>query len=446
MKTDLERRIEHNLKKKGYPSKSQACLLAFSGGVDSTVLATIMHRLGYKIAIAHVNYHLRGKDSDRDELFSKNWADEKGIPFHLKSVDGAQLNQIQSEARNIRYAWFDELCKIHNYTYIATAHHQSDRVETILLNFIRGTGLDGLRGIPEKRGKIIRPLILTPKEEILDYAEANGLHWCADASNEESNYTRNWLRNDLIPFIEQRFPSMQAAIGKRAEDFREIKTLFQIGLEKELSRLVYHGKFGPEMRKHALLNHPAGATLLYEWLNEAGFNREMVKEVFENLQATTGKCFSSNSHVVYIQRSSIALISKAGIENETIVIDGPGVFRHSSGDLKIRKLPANKHSEKSSAKILDLSEEDIQSPLILRTWKAGDYFYPEGFTKENGKAAKKKVSDFLTDLKLEPVEKINQPVLVMGNQILWIPGFRKDSRTNTSKKTKTFLRLTWKSR
>ncbi len=214
-------------------------LVAVSGGVDSVVLCELCKQAGFNFSVAHCNFQLRGDESQRDEQFVKSLSEKYGVPYFVKKFETEQYAQknklsIQVAARDLRYEWFNQIA-IH---HILTAHHANDNIETLLMNFFKGTGINGLRGILPKNGKIVRPLLFATKDEIKKFAAENHLSFVEDSSNISDKYTRNFFRNQFIPSIQKVFPQVEKNLMDNVERFRDIEILYQQSIIKHKKKLL----------------------------------------------------------------------------------------------------------------------------------------------------------------------------------------------------------------
>jgi tRNA(Ile)-lysidine synthase len=238
-------------------------LLAVSGGVDSVVLCELCKRAGFEFAIAHCNFQLRGEESDRDEAFVKTLGEKYGVKvftkkFNTQAYAAENKVSMQVAARELRYNWFEELLDfpeakpgmdfqlresgITQPVYLLTAHHANDNIETLLMNFFKGTGVTGLRAILPKKGKIIRPFLFAKKEELIEFAEENNLAFVEDSSNFSEKYTRNYIRNQLIPSVQNIFPQVEDNLLQNIERFRGVEVLYrQIVAQHKIYLVVHHG-------------------------------------------------------------------------------------------------------------------------------------------------------------------------------------------------------------
>jgi len=222
-------------------------LLAVSGGVDSIALCELCKQAGFDFVIAHCNFQLRGAESDSDETFVKSLGVKYGVEVLVKKFDtstyvSTSKKGIQEAARDLRYEWFNELLgqlsTVNRQLFLVTAHHANDNIETILMNFFKGTGINGLHGILPKQGKIIRPLLFAKKEELKAFAEANKLQFVEDASNATDKYTRNYFRNQLIPDLQKVFPAVEDNLMGNIQRFREMQVLYNQSVDFHKSKLL----------------------------------------------------------------------------------------------------------------------------------------------------------------------------------------------------------------
>lgn len=421
-------------------------LLAVSGGMDSAVLCALCAQAGINFSIAHCNFQLRGEESDRDEEFVKGLASKYGVPFYIKhfethAVSTKNKTGIEETARNLRYSWFDELMKNSgdpkSYSFILTAHHADDNIETVLMNFFRGTGIKGLRGIMPKQNRLIRPLLFATRAEIAAYAKEQHIDFVTDSSNAENNYTRNYFRNELIPAIEKVFPKTKENILDNVERFAGIEYLYNESIAAIKNKLIE--KKGEEIHIPALKLAKTRSlhTVLHEIIKEYGFSAAQVPEAEKLLSAGSGKYMLSSTHRILKNRNWLIISPLANaeelsyylIEKDTAAIHFPG------GALRIDHLK-NDGKINADADLAYIDTSGLEYPLLLRRYRQGDYFYPLGMLK------KKKLSRFFSDLKLSLLQKENAWVLESGKKIVWVAGYRLDERFKVTAQTKDILRAT----
>lgn len=284
-------------------------LLAVSGGADSVVLAHLFSNAGFGFAIAHCNFQLRGEASDGDEAFVKKLANDLSCPFFSTRFDTQKVmaergQSMQIVARELRYEWLEEIRLQNDYQYIATAHHLNDSIETALYNFTKGTGIRGLHGIPHKNGAIIRPLLFATREEIEAYLATQGLTHREDQSNRERKYSRNQIRLDVIPLLKEINPGLEKTMQQNFRNLRETQWLFEFAAAQFHEKLVREIADGLAIQVLPLRQHPAGLTLLHEWLSPYGFTTDQLESaLFENTQ--TGAIFYSKTHRLLVDRDQL---------------------------------------------------------------------------------------------------------------------------------------------
>ncbi|MBC7696466.1 MAG: tRNA lysidine(34) synthetase TilS [Burkholderiales bacterium] len=437
------KKLEVNIYKNALFNKTDKLLVAFSGGVDSVVLTDLLSKAGYQIELAHCNFQLRGKEAIDDTAFCKSFADSMNVPFHLtcfntKDYAAEHKISIQMAARDLRYNWFKSLKKEYDFDYILTAHHANDNVETLFVNLIRGTGIKGLQGIPEKQNFIARPLLFATKDDIREYAAKNHLLYREDSSNQEVKYKRNFIRHQILPELKILNPSLEETIHTSIQFFKqssEIVTEYAkmkyLLICKEENNLLY-------IDINLLLAEKQKETLLFEWLYPKQFKTIQIQQLTEVLisENNTGKQFSTASHELVIDRKFIVVqkIDKENSPKEFLI--------HSMDDSKY--LPVQFYFEET--KLAEFSDNknkitiaynDHLFPLTLRRWKIGDKFKPFGM---NGF---KKLSDFFKDHKLSLFEKENVWILENKEHIIWIVGYRMDDRCKVVAGTEKLLKISF---
>ena len=415
-------------------------LLACSGGVDSVVLASLLHKMHQHVEILHCNFNLRGEESKRDEDFVRLLAQSMGLPCHVHSFDTQAAIKtmgkgVQEVARILRYEWFDTVIearqKQHKHVYLLTAHHADDQAETIAMNFFRGTGMAGMHGIQMKAGNLIRPLLFAKRAEILAFAESNAITWVDDSSNVEDNYTRNHFRHHVMPQVEKIYPAVTQNLLDNAKRFSEMEIIYKKQIEKVKSALIEQQGRSQAIPVKKLRSMSPLDTIMFEVFRDFGFSAHQVPEIKKLFDAISGKSVYSATHRVLRNRNWLLIDSIEDKTQEITIID-EGVESVPFGNnlLQItRHVGYRSPDDNTNHAWIDL--EAIGFPLILRPWKPGDYFYPLGMRK------KKKVAKLLTDLKLSLAEKENQYVIESDKKIIWVVGRRIDDRvkvTSTSQK------------
>jgi tRNA(Ile)-lysidine synthase len=418
-------------------------LLAVSGGVDSVVLCELCRRAGFDFAIAHCNFKLRGSDSDRDEHFVRELAKKYGVDFYhtdfdTESIAKQEKKSIETAARDLRYAWFERIREENGFAFIVTAHHAGDNIETMLMNFFRGTGIRGLRGMIPKNGPVVRPLLFARRNELEAFLEANELAFVSDHTNFEDDYTRNYFRNQVIPVVQKAFPQAEDNLLRNIERFAGAELLYNDAIEAYKKKLLEPKGAEVHIPVLKLLQLPALSTVLYEIISGYGFTAHQTDEVMALLQSETGKYVASATHRIIKNRKWLIIAPLATENAETILVEaGEGSIVFPGGRLTFAAM-AGQVEISTDNSVAQLDAALIQFPLLLRKWKAGDYFYPLGMTK------KKKLNRFLGDLKLSVPQKENTWVLEMDKKIIWVVGRRIDNRFKVTGKTKEVLLITCK--
>jgi tRNA(Ile)-lysidine synthase len=461
----LKERFEEFIKVNDLFHRKDMLLLAVSGGVDSVVLCELCQQSGYDFIIAHCNFQLRGEESERDEQFVRNLAAKYNAAILVKRFDTAKYAEekkvsIQVAARELRYEWFGEIIggwpvadgrwpmagerttnndQRSTASYILTAHHLDDNIETSLMNFFKGTGIAGLRGMLPKQEKIIRSLLFARKEELLSFAKENNLAWVEDRSNRLDKYSRNYFRNQVIPLIEKIYPETENNLADNLQRFRDTEILYVQAIEKHKKDLLEHKGnevYIPVLKlKKSIPLH----SIVYEIIKEYQFTPHQTKDVIHLLDAESGKYVQSVSHRIIKNRKWLIISPLATPEAETILIEkGERNVPCSMFHVHLSLGPTTKLSagRPATSSIAELDASDIIFPLLLRRWKQGDYFYPLGMRK------KKKLARFFIDQKLSKTDKEKIWVLESNKKILWVIGYRIDERFKITALTKEALRIT----
>ncbi|MGB5849744.1 MAG: tRNA lysidine(34) synthetase TilS [Ignavibacteriaceae bacterium] len=428
-------------------------LVALSGGADSVFLLEFLlkYKKRFKIDIAafHLNHKLRGKEAAIDEKFCKNLTAQKEIPFYSTSKNVklfAKRNRMSVEeaGRELRYGELLKIAKTNNYTKIATAHNADDNTETVLLNLIKGTGINGLSGIPEIREKIIRPILVLSKKEILDYLHNKKINYRTDSSNVENNYPRNYLRNEIIPLIKDKLnPQFDRAVFRTSQIIRGYTSLIDAQINNAVKKAVTY----KQQKLIINLKHlkETDVRLYGDVLRKSVkkyFNEELesnnISDLLKLIKAQTGSEIKFSNKIVAVkERDSIIIyLKKREMKNVKQVEINIGEEKQLEGKLVSISVFYNKKlSFYNTFNKEYISEDNIKSSFILRRWKEGDRFYPLGMKNS------KKLSDFLTEQKVRSLEKKGQLVLTNAGKIVWVVGIRIDERYKISAKTKKVLEL-----
>ena len=413
-------------------------LLAVSGGIDSVVLCELCHRAGYLFHLAHVNFQLRGKESDEDELLVRRLAEQYNAPLYVKKIDTntyAETNKlsIQVAARELRYAWFNELLN-EELRYVVTAHHADDNIETVLMNFFRGTGITGLRGMLPVTGNIVRPLLPFHKEELFRFAMENKLMWREDSSNASEKYSRNNFRHTIIPAISKIYPSVEQNLVNNIQRFAEIEVLYQQAIAIHKKKLIEQKGAEVHIPVLKLLKAEPLETIVHEIIKDYRFTAHQSEEVIRLLKGRQGSFVQSPTHRIIRNRDWLIITPNRPPESHHVLISKEEEkIEFAAGVLEMKIVPAGKVNLSSLPGSAFLDVKKVTFPLLLRKWRQGDYFYPLGLAK------KKKVSRFLIDQKVSPTDKENVWVLESDRRVCWIVGMRIDDRFKVTDGTKEVL-------
>ena len=421
-------------------------LLAVSGGLDSVVMADLFYRTAQPFAIAHVNFGLRGAESDTDALFVKNKAEQYGVPFHLARFDTAAVAterglSVQMAARELRYTWFTELLQQYGYTYVATAHHQNDVLETMLLNLSRGTGLAGLHGIMSQRQHIVRPLLFATREQIATYAEEQQLTYREDSSNREDKYARNRIRHHVVPVLNELNPSLWQTLPHTVARLRAAESLMRAELYRSWQEVaeLQGEQIILSTEKLSALAEPVFR--LAEWLKPYGFTEAQAGQMVASLRRPVGQVFSSITHRITHERTGFVLEPVPALFTFDIPIpDWPGspIEVTNRFQLSVEQIDnVTQFVPPVDPNVAYLDANRLQWPLTLRPWRQGDRFRPLGL---NGH---KLVSDLMNDRKLSRSEREQTVVLLSGGQIAWVVGLRIDHRFRVTNETTRMGRFIW---
>ncbi|MEM6686224.1 MAG: tRNA lysidine(34) synthetase TilS [Bacteroidota bacterium] len=419
--------------------KDTKILIAISGGLDSVVLAKLFHELKYTIAFVHCNFQLRGDESDEDEAFVKALAAEYKVNVFSKKFDTETYTNthklsIQMAARQLRYEWFQTIAAEYGYAYILTAHHQDDALETFLINLSRGTGIEGLTGIPERNGNIVRPLLAFTRSYIRAYAKQHQLQWREDSSNASTKYIRNKIRHDIVPLLKEVHPTFMENFKATQEHLRRSNTIIKNSIQllrKELLIKVTDDQYHIEIAKLQQLSNPKAYT--YELLKEFGFSAW--NDIADLLMAQSGKQIFSPAYRLIKDRTHLLIQKRTHTKenSETVLINASETSIKTPIPLHLKEVARITNTGKN---ILYVDKKMLKFPLIVRKWQNGDYFYPIGMS------GKKKLSKYFKDEKYSLIDKENQWLLCSGEDIVWIIGKRSDNRYKLTKPTNTIIKLT----
>jgi len=428
-------------KKKDLHHAHHRFLLAVSGGVDSVVLCELSKLAGLNFSIAHCNFKLREEESFRDEQFVRQLAGNYSAGVFVKEFDTALFakeNQVsvQEAARLLRYQWFDALREKEGFSFTLLAHHANDNIETLLMNFFRGTGLEGLTGMEEHSAysNCLRPLLGATREEIEKFARERNLEWVEDSSNASSKYTRNFFRNELLPQIKTVYPAVEENLLDTLVRLQKTKRLYQElvqGFKKKFYRCENNEARIPVK---ALMQY-ADTSLIYEIIKDFGFGEKQVGALIKLAESSSGRYIENDTNRI-IKHGRWFIVTAKKAPGATVAINEmENQVRFEGGILHLETKTVANFKMKMDSSVAQLDSKAIKFPMVLRRWKAGDYFYPLGLRK------KKKVARFLIDQKLPRHQKENTWVVESDKKIVWVVGLRIDDRFKITDKTKNVLLL-----
>jgi tRNA(Ile)-lysidine synthase len=400
---------------------------------------------GFRCAIAHCNFQLRGSDSDADEAFVSSLASYLEMPLFVKKFDVEERMKekgisVQMAARELRYDWFETLMRENSYRYLATAHNKNDSVETFFINLSRGTGIRGLTGIPANKGHVLRPLLFASRQEILVFSRQHGIEYREDASNLETKYRRNKIRHDVIPVMEQIHPGFMETMWENMNRLAEIQDIFTYAVEQARQALFQDNQSQINIGIHALKSLSPLKTWLYELFAPYGFTRSQCEGIEKIMDAEPGRRSISTSHMLYKDRDKLILVESGPKGFDRYYLDSPEKHSSLPFPMDVEVLNRTELTEiPSDPKIACLDYDEIQFPLTIRHWQHGDYFFPLGMMQI------KKLSDFFVDNKIPVPEKQQTWIMASGKKIVWIMGHRIDHRFRITEQTDRVLKLTFQS-
>ncbi|MBD0832720.1 tRNA lysidine(34) synthetase TilS [Aestuariibaculum sediminum] len=421
--------------------KDAKLLIAVSGGIDSVVLTHLCIKSGLNIALAHCNFNLRGDESDADEDFVVKLAEMLDLEIFVEGFDTkmyAETNKrsIQMAARELRYNWFSDLARQLHFSYVLTAHHADDNLETFLINFTRGTGIEGLTGIPEINDTFVRPLLPFSNQQILDYASEKDILWRNDSSNRSTKYLRNKLRHDVIPILKEINPSLLQSFQKTLQNLSDSQQIINDAMGMFLDQAIVHKTQKETTYKvEAFKKTSNPKAYLYETFKNFGFTQW--DDILNLLTAQPGKYVISGTHRLIKDRENLILTENdfnRPVTDFIEVLDMSATLKIPVGNLAFSEVETI--DAESKDKCIYVDKGLLRSPLTIRQKKQGDVFAPIGM-----KGKKKKLSKYYKDEKFSLVDKENTWLFCSGDQIVWVIGKRADERFKITDKTKHILKI-----
>jgi tRNA(Ile)-lysidine synthase len=440
----MQKEFERYLKLVCRCSPEKRFLLTVSGGIDSVVMAELFHKARIDFDFAHCNFNLRGEESDGDQAFVENLASRMNVRCYVSRFDTLKYAEqkgisVQMAARDLRYEWFEEIRAKNAYDFIVTGHNRNDMVETVLINFARGSGIRGLTGIRPRHGLIIRPLLFASRTDIRKYADAQSLLWREDSSNAETKYIRNRIRHVLIPEFEAINPAFMQNATDTITRLSQTEQLLNLALTqiKKSVWIEVPGKFLIDIEK--LSEYPAVETLLFELLREFGCTSILVRSILSSFESIPGKRFITRTHSITRDRTHL-IITKNEVPVDTgMQIDAETALVTHPIHLTISSLKMNAgYTIPVENKFAVLDMDQLEFPLTLRRWKAGDHFHPLGMK------GTKKISDYLIDNKVSLPDKQHVWVIESAGNIVWVVNHRIDDRCRITAKTSRVLQIEYR--
>ena len=448
--------------------KGDKILLALSGGIDSMVLAkllilysqrtssTVNSQSQCHLSFAHCNFHLRGDDSNRDEKFVTEFAEENKIPIYIQHFDTesyAKENSLSIEmaARELRYSWFEELKDINNFTKVALAHHGDDQIETFLINMLRGSGIKGLKGMKPQNDFYIRPLLFSNRNQIEAFAKENNIQWVEDYTNNETIYLRNKIRHQIIPLFDEIKENARNSMNFSIDCLSSENDLYRSLIEEKLSMIENVNRDYRFVDNIHFLKNKEGKQLLFEWVRKYGFNYTQSESMYEAMMnGKSGVVFyndngqetTDNSLIASVQKDRIEIFKNRFDDDEFQIQIDSQILRFS--DSQILRFSVLKKDEDfkliKDSSVAQFDMDKIAFPLKLRRWKKGDRFRPLGMK------GSKLLSDFFNDLGFSTYQK--QKVWIMEDAnglILWVVGYRISDKVKISDSTEVIFQCDLKS-
>ena len=420
----MQNTVEKIFNEFSFSNTSSPILVGVSGGADSIVLAHLLCKFGFKIGIGHCHFNLRGDDANADQEFSKQFAKTLNVPFFTVKFDTKTYAEtrkisIQMAARNLRYFWFEKICKENGYHHIAVGTHLTDNIETFLFNAVRGTGLTGLKGIKPINNRIIRPLLNVPKEEIYAYAKLEKLTWQEDLSNQSIKYYRNKIRHQILPVLKEINPNFEQTFQRNFKRLSRTDSFINTQIETIWNRWVTNDDKGICLKIADIQSEDFADVVLLSKLEPLGFNPTQIADLLQAIKSQPGSIISSKDYHIYVDREKIFIQKKRffSVPNEYLITEFMGEITLPI-PLRFTDLHSKNLTFSGKKTIAYFDFDKLQFPLKLRKWKDGDRLKPFGMK------GKKKVSDLLIDAKIPNHLKQDIWVIESNDEICWVVGLR----------------------
>lgn len=440
----MQESFENNLHRLVPDAANKKFLLAVSGGADSSVMAYLFHSAKLQFAIAHCNFHLRGDDANKDMMLVRKMATDFNVLYFENEFDTLEIQynsgkSIEIVARELRYHWFREICKEHNFDYIVTAHNANDNVETFLLNTCRGTGIKGLCGIPECAHGILRPMLIFSSKEIRLFAQNQQIEYRNDQSNFSEIYQRNKIRLSVIPKLEEINPEFISTFCRNNRLLNAQNNFYRNQIQNIINQIIKKENERILISIEQLNSFQDNELIFYEILLPYGFSPKMIQQIWNNRNQDSGKKFYSEKHYL-IKDRQFYILSKTeeNIIDNQVFKDEKDLEKLQEFGFKIeKKTVEGPISFEKDNHLCYVDAQKLKFPLTLRTWKEGDFFYPLGMK------GKQKLSDFFNNRKIDIINKRKIKILCSGEEIVWLVGFRSDERYKIDKNTEYYYKITY---
>lgn len=419
-------------------------LLAVSGGIDSVLMAKLFYRNGLSFDIAHINFRLRGEESDGDEAFVRELAASFKVKFFTKSFDTRKFAakkkiSIEMAARDLRNDWMLELKNTEGYQAVALGHHKSDHLETVLMNLTKGTSIRGLRGIMPISGIYIRPMLFATRTEIEQYAKAYALDWRNDSSNTDLNIQRNLIRNKVVPLLKIINPSIEGSVYENTYYLSLIEKFLQQKLQSLYPEIIENKEGIIKIHISKLISSGVAELFLFEFLKPYRFNSRIIRKIFQSLQSGSGKMFSTDKYELLVDREYLILSEQMTIDtSEQIQIQEPGKYYLEGREIIVEVISLSDITNLKDPTVAYLDKTKVEFPINIRYWQNGDNFYPFGMETT------KKLSDYFIDEKIPLTAKKRILVAESAKIICWIVGMRIDNRFRIDTNTKEIIKISTK--
>lgn len=401
------------------------------------VLTHLCRQSQMDFVLAHCNFNLRGDESDEDEEFVKNLAKKLNIKIfvtHFDTIGYMNKNKVSIEmaARELRYAWFAEIMKENRLELLLIAHHADDNLETFLINLSRGTGIEGLKGIPAKTSLIARPLLPFSREQILTYANDEKLAWREDSTNQETVYLRNMIRHEVVPKLKELHPTFLNNYQMTQSYLADTASMLSDYIALLKSKLWLVEKDVVKIKVTELLKLKPTKSYLHALFHDYGF--KAWDDMEDLLSGMSGKEVRSKTHRLVKDRAYLLLQELDSKTDTRFLIQA----NDTTIEKPIRLIIAEVDTISETAEnILYVDKSTLKYPMVVRKWEKGDYFYPFGMT------GKKKLSKYFKDEKIDVISKQKQWLLCTGDDIVWVIGKRADNRFKVKAETKKIVKITW---